>query len=41
MVAPSAGGKIVRNEYEKGYGVPSLIAVHNDASGSAFELAKA
>jgi len=41
MVAPSAGGKIVRSEYEKGYGVPSLIAVHNDASGSAFELAQA
>ena len=41
MVAPSAGGKIVRSEYKKGYGVPSLIAVHNDSSGSALELAKA
>ena len=27
MVAPSGGGKIVRNEFKKGFGVPALVAV--------------
>ena len=40
MVAPSAGGAIVREEYEKGYGVPTLLAVDQDASGSGFDIAK-
>ena len=41
LVAPSAGGQVVRDEYKKNSGVPSLIAVENDFTGDAFELAKA
>ncbi len=41
MVAPSGGGRNVRNEFKKGSGVPSLIAVHQDYSGNSFEIAKA
>ncbi len=41
MVAPKGPGHIVRSEYEKGGGVPNLIAVENDASGNAFQLALA
>ncbi len=41
LVAPSAGGQVVRDEYRKNRGVPSLIAVENDFTGDAFELAKA
>ena len=39
MVAPKGPGHTVRGEYEKGGGVPCLIAVHNDASGNAHDLA--
>ena len=39
MVAPSGAGKMVREEFEKGSGVPNLIAIHQDYSGSAFEIA--
>ncbi len=35
MVAPKGPGHLVRREYEKGAGVPSLIAVHQDATGNA------
>ena len=35
MVAPKGPGHLVRSEYEKGAGVPVLIAVEQDASGSA------
>jgi len=35
MVAPKGPGHTVRSEYLKGGGVPSLIAVHQDASGNA------
>ncbi len=35
MVAPKGPGHLVRSEYEKGGGVPCLIAIHNDASGTA------
>ena len=41
MVAPSGGGKVVRNEYRNGFGVPSLVAVHNDFSGDAIKTALA
>jgi ketol-acid reductoisomerase len=41
MVAPKGPGHLVRSEYEKGGGVPNLIAVENDASGNAFSLALA
>ena len=39
MVAPSGAGKMVREEFEKGSGVPNLIAIHQDYSGSACEVA--
>lgn len=35
LVAPKAPGKLVRRQYEEGRGVPSLIAVHQDATGTA------
>jgi ketol-acid reductoisomerase len=39
MVAPKGPGHIVRRLYEEGYGTPALIAVAQDASGRARELA--
>jgi len=39
MVAPKGPGHIVRRMYEKGQGVPALIAVYQDASGQAKETA--
>ena len=39
MVAPKGPGHTVRGEYLKGGGVPSLIAIHQDASGNAHDLA--
>jgi ketol-acid reductoisomerase len=41
MVAPKGPGHIVRRLYEEGYGTPALIAVANDASGQAREIALA
>lgn len=41
MVAPKGPGHLVRRMYENGAGVPSLIAVYQDASGKAKELALA
>jgi ketol-acid reductoisomerase len=41
MIAPKGPGHLVRWEYEKGAGVPSLIAVHQDATGKAKETALA
>lgn len=43
MVAPKAPGSEVREEYKRGFGVPTLVAVHeeNDPNGDGFELAKA
>jgi len=41
MVAPKGPGHLVRRQYEQGAGVPSLIAVHQDASGKAKALALA
>ena len=37
MVAPKAPGHLVRWEYERGAGVPALVAVYQDASGRALE----
>ena len=37
MVAPKGPGHTVRSEYLKGGGVPSLIAIHHDATGNAME----
>src|SRR5208282_3659072 len=39
MVAPKGPGHLVRRTYTEGGGVPSLIAVHQDASGKAHDLA--
>lgn len=39
MVAPKGPGHTVRGEYQKGGGVPCLIAVAQDATGNAKELA--
>ncbi|MDH5479547.1 MAG: ketol-acid reductoisomerase [Nitrosomonas sp.] len=39
MVAPKGPGHLVRSTYLQGGGVPSLIAVHQDKSGSARDLA--
>jgi ketol-acid reductoisomerase len=38
MVAPKGPGHTVRSEYQKGGGVPCLIAVAQDASGSAQDV---
>ncbi|MBK8768881.1 MAG: ketol-acid reductoisomerase [Rhizobiales bacterium] len=39
MIAPKGPGHTVRGEYQKGGGVPCLIAIHNDASGNAHDIA--
>ena len=39
MVAPKGPGHTVRGEYQKGGGVPCLIAIHQDKSGNAHDLA--
>ncbi len=43
MVAPKCPGTEVREEYKRGFGVPTLIAVHedNDANGEGLAIAKA
>jgi len=43
MVAPKSPGTEVREEYKRGFGVPTLIAIHpeNDPNGDGFEIAKA
>ncbi len=41
MVAPKGPGHVVRRLFTEGYGTPALIAVHQDASGSARETALA
>ena len=39
MVAPKGPGHLVRSEYEKGGGVPCLMAIHQNGSGKARDLA--
>ncbi|MCL1886306.1 MAG: ketol-acid reductoisomerase [Dehalococcoidia bacterium] len=39
MIAPKGPGKMVREVYVEGNGVPALIAVHQDASGNAQQIA--
>ncbi|MQP65559.1 ketol-acid reductoisomerase [Niveispirillum sp. SYP-B3756] len=39
MIAPKGPGHTVRGEYKKGGGVPCLVAVHQNASGNAFDIA--
>ncbi len=39
MIAPKGPGHTVRGEYLKGGGVPTLIAINNDATGNAHDIA--
>lgn len=39
MIAPKGPGHTVRGEYQKGGGVPCLVAIHHNGSGNALELA--
>ncbi|MBZ8135241.1 ketol-acid reductoisomerase [Afifella sp. IM 167] len=39
MIAPKGPGHTVRSEYQRGGGVPCLIAVNHDATGNAHDLA--
>ncbi len=39
MVAPKAPGHTVRSEFQRGGGIPDLIAIHQDATGNTKELA--
>ena len=41
MVAPKGPGHIVRRLFEEGFGTPAVVAVAQDASGGAFDLALA
>lgn len=41
MVAPKGPGHLVRRQFSEGKGVPGLVAVHQDASGKARDLALA
>ncbi len=38
MIAPKGPGHLVRSEYERGRGVPCLLAVHQDPSGDTTQL---
>jgi len=40
LIAPKAPGHTVRREFEAGRGIPDIIAVEQDASGAAWDLAK-
>ncbi len=41
MIAPKGPGALVRRMYEEGKGVPCLVAIHQDASGNAKNIALA
>ncbi|MBT0654260.1 ketol-acid reductoisomerase [Geomobilimonas luticola] len=41
MIAPKGPGHLVRHEYQKGGGVPSLIAIHHDPAGNSKAVALA
>ncbi len=41
MVAPKSPGHMVRHLYTEGTGTPALVAIHQDASGRALEMALA
>src|SRR3979490_3229003 len=38
MIAPKGPGHTVRSEYQRGAGVPCLLAIHRDVSGNAHDL---
>jgi ketol-acid reductoisomerase len=41
MIAPKGPGHLVRSEYQRGRGVPCLLAVHQDPSGTTAQVALA
>lgn len=41
MIAPKGPGHTVRSEYQAGKGVPCLVAIHQDATGHALDVALA
>ena len=41
LIAPKGPGGLVRRQYEEGHGVPCLVAIHQDATGNALQLALA
>ena len=41
MIAPKGPGHTVRSEYQVGKGVPCLVAIHQDATGDALDIALA
>jgi ketol-acid reductoisomerase len=41
MIAPKGPGHLVRRQYTQGIGVPGLVAVHQDATGTARRIALA
>ncbi|MFW6074185.1 MAG: ketol-acid reductoisomerase [Chloroflexota bacterium] len=41
MIAPKSPGHILREFYEQGIGVPALLAIHQDATGNAKDIALA
>lgn len=41
MIAPKAPGHTVRSEYQRGRGIPCLVAVYQDATGKAMDMALA
>lgn len=41
MVAPKSPGHMVRRMYQEGAGVPGLVAIHQDATGKAMDIALA
>ena len=41
LIAPKGPGDLVRRQYEEGHGVPCLVAIDKDSSGSALKLALA
>jgi ketol-acid reductoisomerase len=41
MIAPKGPGHTVRSEYQRGGGVPCLVAVHQDSTGNAHDVALA
>jgi ketol-acid reductoisomerase len=41
LIAPKGPGGLVRRQYKEGHGVPCLVAVHQDATGNALQIALA
>jgi ketol-acid reductoisomerase len=41
MIAPKGPGHLVRRVYQEGFGVPALVAIHQDASETAMQVALA